>query len=79
MLRSNTFHSNVHKPTTITATSSTLLKQQILINDTISQNTPGILKSDISEHFSAFVLIKNVDNSLCFGKQILQIQSEFQA
>ena len=60
MFRSNAFHSIVDKPTGITATSSTLI-DHILTNDAISKITPGILKSDVSDHFLTFVLIKNVD------------------
>ena len=60
MLRSNPFHSIVDKPTKVTATSSTLL-DHILTNDTISQITPGILNSNVSDHFPTFVLIKNVE------------------
>ena len=60
MLRNNAFHSIVNKPTRVTATSSTLL-DHILTNDTISQITPGILNSDVSDHFPTFISIKNVD------------------
>ena len=60
MLRSNAFHAIVDKPTRVIATSSTLI-DHILTNDAISQITPGILNSDVSDHFPAFVLIKNVD------------------
>ena len=60
MLQSNAFHSIVDKPTRITATSSTLI-DHILTNDAISQITPGILNSDVSDHFPTFVLIKSVD------------------
>ena len=59
MLRSNAFHSIEDKPTRVTATSSTLI-DHILTNDAISQITPGILNSDVSDHFPTFVLIKNV-------------------
>ena len=78
MLRSNAFHSIMDKPTRVAATSSTLLKH-ILTNDAISQITPGILNSDVSDHFPTFVLIKNVEKkkSPSFRKQILQIQNEF--
>ena len=54
MLRSNAFRFIVDKPTRVTATSNTLI-------DYISQITPGILNSDVSDHFPTFVLIKNVD------------------
>ena len=60
MLRSNAFHSIVDKPTRVTATSSTLI-DHILTNNAISQITPSILNSDVSDHFPTFVLIKNVD------------------
>ena len=60
MLRSNAFHSIVDKPTRVPATSSTLM-DHMLTNDAISQITPGILNSDISNRFPTFVLIKNVD------------------
>ena len=60
MLQSNAFHSIVDKPTRVTATSSTLI-DHVLTNDAISQITPGILNSDVSDHFPTFVLIKNVD------------------
>ena len=56
MLRSNAFHSIVNKPTRVTTTSSTLINHIL-----ISQITPGILSSDVSDHFPTFVLIKNVD------------------
>ena len=60
MLRSNAFHSIVKKPSArVRATSSTLI-DHILTNDATSHITAGILKSDISDHFSTFVLIKNV-------------------
>ena len=59
MLRSNAFHFIVDKPTRVTATSSSLL-DHILTNDAISQITPSILNSDVSDHFPTFVLIKNV-------------------
>ena len=60
MLRNDTFHSIIDKPTRVAATSSTLL-DHILTNDAISQITPGILNSDVSDHFPTFVLIKNVE------------------
>ena len=60
MLRSNAFHSIVDKPTRVAATSSTLL-EHILTNDAVSQITPDILNSDVSDHFPTFVLIKNVE------------------
>ena len=60
MLRSNAFHSIVDKPTRVTATSSTLLDHILRpTNDAISQITPGILNSDVSDHFPTFALIKN--------------------
>ena len=59
MSRSNAFQSILDKPTTVTATSSTL-SNHILTNDATSQTTPGILNSDVSDHFPT-VLIKNVE------------------
>ena len=61
--RPNVYYSIVDKPNRVTATFSTLL-ERILTNNATSQITPGILKSDICDHFPTFVLIKNGEKSL---------------
>ena len=53
MLQSNAFYSIVNKPTRVTAICCSLL-DHMLSNDTTLQITPGILNSDISDHFPNF-------------------------